>query len=136
MKNSRLSIKSRMCWFDIWLKHVCLKLDISKNLFKSYPAKNMHRVQSKQPGMMYRPREDETRLLEMESCRNTSAVLSKCTRLRYVEPLSYLFVLRCTDHSIGQSWRLTLISISWGINALNMPPFRLTCNHLSLTDTF
>lgn len=81
---------------------MCL-LDISKNLFKSYPAKNMHRVQSKQPGMMYRPREDETRLLEMESCRNTSAVLSKCTRFRYVEPLSYLFVLRCTDHSIGQS---------------------------------
>lgn len=81
---------------------MCL-LDISKNLFKSYPAKNMHRVQSKQPGMMYRPREDETRLLEMESFLNTSAVLSKCSRLGYVEPLSYLFVLRCTDHSIGQS---------------------------------
>lgn len=63
----------------------------------------MHRDQSKQPGMMYRPREDETRLLEMESCPNTSAVLSKFTGLRYVEPLSYLFVLRCTDHSIGQS---------------------------------
>lgn len=58
---------------------------------------------------------------------NGTTILSFCTSLYGSQHRSKLKVNFDID-----KLRIYIVRI----NALDMPPFRLTCNHLSLTDTF